>query len=237
MQAAPVWTIDTTARLARGERLDWDRSGVLVALAPRRLAQEVPLSLLAAEERARHERFRRPQDRQLFRLAHGLKRLVIARLLDVPPAALRFATASSGKPDLRDGALRFNLSHGGDWVALAVAGSRAVGIDVEAADRDVGEELAGVIRHPDDRIVDGRGRGRELLVAWTVKEAIGKCAGFGIRVPFRELPVVALRGGLYRGAYQGERWGVRQGLVLPGGCLAVAVPWPPVPMTTVLFDA
>ncbi len=90
---------------------------------------------LSDEERARASRFIRPEDRSRFTLAHGGLRVVLARYLEMEPAALRFQAGPTGKPALNDQgdlhALRFNLSHSHGRMLIAVANGQDVGIDLE----------------------------------------------------------------------------------------------------------
>ena len=55
---------------------------------------------LAADERARAERFRSPTDRTRFIVARGLLRAILARYLDRDPAAIAFRYNAYGKPSV-----------------------------------------------------------------------------------------------------------------------------------------
>ena len=93
------------------------------------------LELLDAEERQRHERLRRPADRQLFLAAHAATRLVLSRYLDRAPESLSFATDNNGRPALAsDATLEFNLSHTPGCVACVVSETTACGVDVQAVE-------------------------------------------------------------------------------------------------------
>jgi 4'-phosphopantetheinyl transferase len=83
-------------------------------------------ALLDADERGRYERLRQPEDRARFATGRALARAVLAPLLGLEPADVRFATdcplcgAPHGKPYVPGAAERFSLSHSGSWVVLAV---------------------------------------------------------------------------------------------------------------------
>ena len=66
----------------------------------------------------------------------------------------------------------FNLSHGGDFAVLAV-GERAVGADIEKADREVSDEVAKRMFTPEEAAGD-------RLAVWTMKEALAKAIGDGL---------------------------------------------------------
>ncbi len=122
------------------------------------------MDLLCEQERARAARIVRERDRVLWAHSRGVLRALLGRYLDADPAELRFALGVHGKPALRGDAerashLRFNLSHAGPLMLVAVGVGREVGVDVE------------------------RVRARytaEFLRAWTVREATVKCLGTGL---------------------------------------------------------
>lgn len=83
--------------------------------------------VLGAEERARAARLQQPADRALFVLAHAVLRELLARYTGEPAADLPLSTGAHGKPRLPPGShddLRFNLSHSGDAVLVALARGR-----------------------------------------------------------------------------------------------------------------
>lgn len=147
---------------------------------------------LSPEERARAARYRAEVDRRRSVIARGLLRHLLGRVLDRPPDGLRFEAGPSGKPALAaegegEGATgpQFNVSHAGDWILVALAASRPVGVDVERLRPDVAceaiaarffsavecEALAGL---PADR------RPAAFLEGWTRKEAYLKARGDGL---------------------------------------------------------
>lgn len=64
------------------------------------------------------------------------KRSVLSRYTATAPGDLRFSRGELGKPALAHplAGLEFNVSDSGDWLALAVCGGAAVGIDIEYCD-------------------------------------------------------------------------------------------------------
>jgi 4'-phosphopantetheinyl transferase len=93
---------------------------------------EALLATLSAEERQRHGRYRRPEDRARFLWGRGGLRHLLGAWLDLPPAAIPIALGPQGKPTCpAPGAPAFNLSHSGDLLLLGFHACRAVGVDVE----------------------------------------------------------------------------------------------------------
>ncbi len=133
--------------------------------------------LLCARERARAARLIRERDRSLWARSRGALRMLLGRYLDRDPRRLRFELGPYGKPRLasRPGAprrpgpiaswrpgpddLRFNLSHSGELMLVAVTAGAEVGVDVELARA---------------RYTPG------FLKQWTKREAIVKCSGTGL---------------------------------------------------------
>jgi len=152
---------------------------------------------LSAGERARGRAFRSRDDKDRFVSAHGGLRRLLASYTGSRPAGLMYAPGS-GKPSLRSphsaGAIRFNMSHSGDLVLVAVAAGREVGVDIERirTDLDV-RAIAGKCFCPAElRMLDERtGAVMEDLFysIWSRKEAYVKALGGGISLDLRAIDV------------------------------------------------
>lgn len=145
---------------------------------------------LSAGERRRAARYRSPADGRRFTAARGWLRHVLGAALGVEPAAVP-VSEDAGKPRLPAGGPRFNVSHSGELVVVAVAPFE-VGVDVEHAGRrwaDVvalacaPEEVAALAAHAGDEREDG------FLALWTAKEAYLKATGEGLAVDPRRVVV------------------------------------------------
>ncbi|HEU5432554.1 MAG TPA: 4'-phosphopantetheinyl transferase superfamily protein [Thermomicrobiales bacterium] len=144
---------------------------------------------LAADERARADRFRFPVDRDRFIAARGILRALLARYLDRDPADLRFTYGPHGKPALAapaaTGGLEFNLSHADDVALVVVARGREVGVDIERVrplpDLDA---VAAVMFSPAERDLLAAAppdrRPDLFFKLWTHKEAYLKALGSGL---------------------------------------------------------
>lgn len=106
--------------------------------------------------------------------AHGALRGVLSRYLGGDPAAIELRLGERGKPMLADPdpALRFNLSHSGGLVLIALCRDREVGVDVQRMRRRRGRE-----------------RPAGFYAEWTRREAIAKCHGVGLWAPLPDAPV------------------------------------------------
>ncbi|WP_223305956.1 4'-phosphopantetheinyl transferase superfamily protein [Massilia sp. NR 4-1] len=203
----------------------WDYAGaapeVLVVLARTEMASAVPLHSLDAQEMGRYWSYLQAADRQRHLLAHGLKRLVLGAMLDCEPAALRFGIGAAGKPWLEPGTLQFNLSHSGNWVAMAVCRGFEVGIDVEQVRSIDIRALAGLVNHSEDCVLPEAPLEQRFYAAWSMKEAVAKCTGQGLGMPFTGMRLTTAGSGHYRCQHDEACWEVayRQ---LPGAHLALA---------------
>jgi 4'-phosphopantetheinyl transferase len=140
-----------------------------------------------ADEAVRAQRFVHDDDRRRFLAGRALARSVLGSYLDCPPADVTLALTAFGKPYLcrRDGPdLRFNLSHSGGLVALAVSVGADVGVDVEAAAPANADELVSIVLSEQERRAFERLppalRPAAFLRCWTRKEALLKAAGTGL---------------------------------------------------------
>jgi 4'-phosphopantetheinyl transferase len=153
--------------------------------------------LLSETETARAARFHRDDDRHRYIVAHGLLRDLLSRYCGIPAERLEFATDRGGKPMLRSAhhpPLSFNLSHSAGRMLVAIAGGRAVGVDIEAPNRRIdplklarryfsGPEVEDIEAAPDGE------RHARFVQYWVAKEATVKAAGLGLDYPLDALRV------------------------------------------------
>jgi 4'-phosphopantetheinyl transferase len=159
--------------------------------AARRLEQ-----CLSADERDKMQRFRFEKDRRRYLIGRGMLRTLLCRYLEVAAQDLRFETAAAGKPHLASGQgqLQFNLAHSGEYVLIAIADGRAVGIDVEEIDDDFdAREVAAHFFSPGEQrdleTLTGRARIEAFFECWTRKEAYVKARGEGLSLPLEQFDV------------------------------------------------
>jgi 4'-phosphopantetheinyl transferase len=146
------------------------------------------MDMLDAEERARVERRRRPEDRRTLAVAYAFHRLLLAEILGCAPAQVPLYRDALGCPRLREcGDVSTSLSHADGGIALAVSPRGPVGIDLEPAARTRAmPDIAHAVLHPDDGLpidpgdTDGDEWARAVLALWVRKEALLKAAGIGM---------------------------------------------------------
>jgi len=203
-------------------------------------AERLHRSLLSSEEEDRFERFRQDRDRHAYLLAHVMLRRALSSFEAVAPRDWTFAADAFGKPFLIGPAgprLEFNLSHTSNAVACAVARSRPVGVDVQA-DPGAGE-IFSLAQHVFSeretamlRQLSGADRDRAATRLWTLKEALAKALGVGIRLPFPQIDfrLEADRPPRLRSSppeIDGTNWRFACFAIGPEHWLSLAVPGPP----------
>ncbi|WP_005224127.1 4'-phosphopantetheinyl transferase family protein [Marichromatium purpuratum] len=202
----------------------------LVVLAPIAPDETVLSPWLTAAEWVRCARYRQAADRRRCVSAHALKRRVLSALLGCAPHALRFVCDAYGKPRLVANELAFNLSHAGDWVALACApqGMGPIGVDLEQPSARIADPVEIGVWHPEDRLLPAVSGEQAFYTAWTLKEAIAKGIGVGLGVGFETLALQACGDNRYQCHHQGRCWSARHHDVEGGVHLALACPrpWP-----------
>jgi 4'-phosphopantetheinyl transferase len=156
--------------------------------------------LLTAMEQARASRFTRDEDRLRFQLGRAATRCVLARYLELPPAAVGIDLDRFGKPQLYastlpiDRLIHFNLSHSGGWIVAAFALAYRVGIDVETVKADgATEDLVAYFMSDNERRIlqtlPKHNQTAAFFKCWTSKEAFVKGLGVGLSVPLKAIEV------------------------------------------------
>lgn len=138
---------------------------------------------LAPAECAKADRFHFERDRNRYILAHGALRTILGQYLKIAPGELAFGCRPEGKPELENGALRFNLSSSQDLVLCAISRAGPVGVDVERVRPGVEEDLAAYLSPSAARALEalaGPLRRRAVFEAWTRMEACSKVGGEGL---------------------------------------------------------
>ena len=120
--------------------------------------------------------------------AHVMVRRILSEYTTTPPEDIQFTYGVYGKPSLESGNVRFNLSHSGDRVAVAVA-TVEVGIDIECMRNDLDFlEIAKYFFSPKEYAVLAQAEdsmAETFYRVWTCKEAYMKARGMGFSLPPR----------------------------------------------------
>ncbi|AFU01763.1 4'-phosphopantetheinyl transferase family protein [Nocardia brasiliensis] len=138
--------------------------------------------VLSAAELERRTRFGTVGFANDFVRIRATLRRVLAAYTGIAPEALEFTAGVHGKPELPGHALQFNLSHTADCAVVAIAGSGAVGVDLESLDADFDHVAlaARVLTRGEADLV--RADRRRFLHHWVAKESYLKWLGSGLTI-------------------------------------------------------
>ena len=179
------------------------------------------LQVLSADEHARAGKFHFDADRNRHIIGRGMSRLLLGHCLGTAANGVRFEYNEFGKPSLqRSGGLRFNISHSGELVLVALARGRTIGIDVERMRKDMAQaeiaerffsprECAALAGLPPDMQCDA------FFACWTRKEAYLKARGDGLSLPLDQFDVAFMPGEVPRlietrhDPAEAHRWTIR----------------------------
>jgi 4'-phosphopantetheinyl transferase len=153
---------------------------------------------LASDEISKANRFRFERDRRRFIAARGQLRTILGRYFAISPYALQFSYGAHGKPWISEPvqarALRFNLSHSGEFALIAIVLDRDLGVDLEEVQAlDDAERIAGQFfsrcENEALREVPAAERLEAFFECWTLKEAFLKATGEGLSRPTQSFDV------------------------------------------------
>lgn len=91
-------------------------------------------SLLDKAERSKAQCFLHELDRRRYVVSHGKLRKILAGYLNQTPEKLVFDVQDSGKPSIKNVEshnIKFNLTHSGDNLVVAVNVGNEIGVDIE----------------------------------------------------------------------------------------------------------
>ena len=157
-------------------------------------------SFLSIEEIRLAERRATEDLRREALVSFGLRRKILADLLNVSPATLVFDQQKHGKPALKKYPLHFNVSHSGDFWVMLTDDQHPVGIDVEDTQREV--EFKALAQRfftskEADLVKNDNNPAEVFWHLWTGKEALLKATGEGIVEGLTHVEILRDRSGKY----------------------------------------
>jgi 4'-phosphopantetheinyl transferase len=158
--------------------------------------------VITAEERGRAGTFHFAIDRHRCLIGRALARILLAHHLGQAPQELTFEHNAFHKPRLAGkfaAGLEFNISHSGEWLLIALAHRRALGVDVERMREDMATaEIAARFFSPYEcaalASLPAPMQCAAFFECWTRKEAYLKARGDGLSLPLDLFDVAFLPG-------------------------------------------
>lgn len=89
-----------------------------------------------------------------------------------------------GKPYFENQRLQFNVSHSGEYLAIAISG-KEVGVDLQEP-KDIKEGLYRKVVQPEEKGLIGEERQKDFLRLWALKESFVKAEGKGLRISMKD---------------------------------------------------
>ena len=88
------------------------------------------------------------------------------------------------KPYFEEYPLHFNVSHSGEYLAIAVS-EYPVGIDIQGS-KTIKDGMFKKVVQPQEEVFIGEDRQRDFLRLWTLKESFVKAEGKGLRIALKD---------------------------------------------------
>ena len=185
---------------------------------------------LSPVETARSNQLKSDRARKCFIAGRGVLRDILGKYLGCEPAEVPIAAGEQGKPYLTGSSerLRFNVSHSGELLLLAVATGRDIGIDLETTDPD--KPFAAMARiafsRPEQEELFSLPASRQAAAfyrQWVRKEACLKACGTGFSVPGTSVEIDSGTPALVNISGSQTSWHLLDIEVPAGFCAALAV--------------
>jgi 4'-phosphopantetheinyl transferase len=191
-----VWpSLDRPPEIAAGELHVWRARTDELAPRVEQLRSELP-----PDELERSHRFRIPADQARFIVARALTRRLIRHYLGWGESPFEFSVGPIGKLHLpAPEPLKFNATHSGHMVLVAISRDADVGVDVEhLRSLPKFQELAERYYCPQEiatlNTLPAELKQRAFFLAWTRKEALLKGVGKGLTFPLCDVEVTLTPG-------------------------------------------
>lgn len=141
-------------------------------------------NLMARDEIERASRYLRPADQNRMIVSRGAARLILSAYLKTGAANIQFGIGRNGKPFIKrpdNRRLDFNLSHSGDYIAIAVCAA-ATGVDVEKIDTsfDFDDISCRFFNADEVCFINETHSAERFFLLWTRKEALLKATAKGL---------------------------------------------------------
>ncbi len=84
---------------------------------------------------------------------------------------------TDGKPELSDKSYHISVSHSGSWIAVMAHNTKKVGIDIEKPTDKISKIYQRFLNETEQKELSGGKNVKQLLLAWSGKEALYKIIG------------------------------------------------------------
>jgi 4'-phosphopantetheinyl transferase len=150
--------------------------------------------VLLPDEIIRANRYMQKKDRLRFVVSRGSLRCLLSKYTNQSATSIKFVVSSNKKPFIYQQNLKYNVSHSGDWVLIAISNTE-VGVDTEEMDATFNykEILADNFSKDEINYIAHQDSVNSFYLLWTRKEALTKATAQGLDNNLQYIP--SLNGG------------------------------------------
>ncbi|MDN5285562.1 MAG: 4-phosphopantetheinyl transferase [Mucilaginibacter sp.] len=145
--------------------------------------------VLLPDEIMRANCYVQKKDRLRFVVSRGALRCLLSKYTNQPPATIKFVVSANKKPSIYQQNIKYNVSHSGDWVMIAISNTE-VGIDTEEMDQTFNykEILADNFSKDEINYIAHQDSVNSFYLLWTRKEALTKATAQGLDNNLQYIP-------------------------------------------------
>ncbi|PKQ44147.1 4'-phosphopantetheinyl transferase family protein [Confluentibacter flavum] len=152
-------------------------------------------SLLSTDEKLKADKFKFINDKNIFIVARGVLRVLLAKYLSINPKKVEFKYGDFGKPEtINNQSINFNISHSGKMAIFGFTKSHDIGVDIEEIKNNFDvldiannffskKEIEFLNNFPTEDQTEGFYR------CWTRKESFIKAKSIGLSYPLDSFSV------------------------------------------------
>lgn len=151
--------------------------------------------ILSKQEKNRAKKFFTTQLQNKYIITHGVLRIILSKYLNILPENIIFTKSKYGKPYVKN--IFFNLSHTKHYVIFSITKNEETGVDIEYINPNI--NLNNIIQNffsnEESTIFHSLTHTEQVnffFKTWTMKEAILKATGWGLRYPLMSINTVQI---------------------------------------------
>jgi 4'-phosphopantetheinyl transferase len=145
--------------------------------------------VLLPDEIVRANRYVQKKDRLRFVVSRGALRCLLSKYIKQSATSIKFVVSANKKPFIYQQNIKYNVSHSGDWVLIAISNTE-VGIDTEEMDPGFSykEILADNFSRDEINYIAHQDSVNSFYLLWTRKEALTKATAQGLDNNLQNIP-------------------------------------------------
>jgi 4'-phosphopantetheinyl transferase len=145
--------------------------------------------LLNPEEIIRAHSYVRKKDSDRFIISRAALRFILGKYTQQPASGIKFILGNNKKPSIWQHSLKYNISHSGNWILIAVSNTE-IGTDTEEINSELPYKdiLPGNFNTDEISYILTENAMNAFYLLWTRKEALTKATGQGLDENLKYIP-------------------------------------------------